>query len=51
MKRDPLKDNLTMEELETVEELGAASDFIDGLNKGLDTGIKVAAIIGLIGLT
>ncbi len=43
--------NLEMEELETVEELGDFSDFVGGLNKGLDTGIKIAAIIGLVGVT
>ncbi len=39
---------LKFEEMESVEELGAFYDFIDGVGKGLAIGTGVVAIIGFV---
>ncbi|MDO5593639.1 MAG: hypothetical protein Q4G01_02360 [Eubacteriales bacterium] len=40
--------NLMFEELESVEELGAFYDFMDGVGKGLAIGTGVVAIIAVV---
>ena len=40
--------NLMFEELESVEELGAFYDFMDGVGKGLASGTGVVAIIAVV---
>ena len=42
--------NLMFEELESVEELGAFYDFMDGVGKGLAIGTGVVAIIAVVTL-
>lgn len=42
------KMNLMFEELESVEELGAFSDFIGGVGRGLAVGGGVVAIIAVV---
>ena len=45
-----MKENKTLmfEELESVEELGAFYDFMDGVGKGLAIGTGVVAIIAVV---
>ena len=40
--------NLMFEELESVEELGAFYDFMDGVGKGLAIGTGVVAIVAVV---
>ena len=40
--------NLMFEELESVEELGAFYEFMDGVGKGLAAGAGVVAIIAVV---
>ena len=40
--------NLMFEELESVEELGAFYDFLDGVGKGLAIGGGVVAIVAVV---
>ena len=42
------KKNLMFEELESVEELGAFYDFLDGVGKGLAIGTGVVAIVAVV---
>ena len=42
------KKNLMFEELESVEELGAFYEFMDGVGKGLAAGAGVVAIIAVV---
>ena len=42
------KKNVMFEELESVEELGAFYDFLDGVSKGLAIGTGVVAIVAVV---